>query len=79
MPVGLPLLKNVFIPLAKSVWVPFGLTTADSATDAVIQKKIDGSGMTTSVFSNKNLMKSLEKAALFIKSDSKTIGNNVKE
>ena len=43
---GLPLLKNVLQPLAKSVLMPVGLTAAAaSTTDVVIQKKF-GSGMT---------------------------------
>ena len=45
-------MKNALTPIAKSVLVPFGLTGAASATDAAIQKKILGSGMTTIVFSN---------------------------
>ena len=32
-------------PLAKSVFIPLGLTAAASATDASIQKKIIGSGI----------------------------------
>ena len=42
---GLPLMKNVLTPLAKSVLVILGLTAA-SATDASIQKEIFGSGTT---------------------------------
>ena len=42
---GLPLMKNVLTPLAKSVLIILGLTAA-SATDACIQKKIFGSGTT---------------------------------
>ena len=42
-----PLMKNVLKTLAKSVLIPFGLTVATSATDAAIQKKLFGSGMTT--------------------------------
>ena len=41
---GLPLLKNVIKPLAKSVLIPLGLTAAASAGDAGTQKKILGSG-----------------------------------
>ena len=41
---GLPLIKNVIKPLAKSVSIPLGLTTAASAADAGIHKKILGSG-----------------------------------
>ena len=40
---GLPLIKNVTKPLAKSVSVPLGLTAA-AAADAGIHKKILGSG-----------------------------------
>ena len=36
---GLPLMKNVLKPLAKSVLIPLGLTAAASATDAAIHKK----------------------------------------
>ena len=37
--IGLPLLKNVFKPLAKSVLIPLGLIAAASAADAGIHKK----------------------------------------
>ena len=36
---GLPLIKNVIKPLAKSVLIQLGLTAAASAADAGIQKK----------------------------------------
>ena len=36
---GLPIIKNVIQPLAKSVLNPLGLTVAASAADAGIQKK----------------------------------------
>ena len=36
---GLPLMKNVTKPLAKSVLIPLGLTAAASAADAGIRKK----------------------------------------
>ena len=41
---GLPLMKSVIKPLAKTVLVPLGLTAAGSAADAGIHKKILGSG-----------------------------------
>ena len=41
---GLPLIKNVIKPLAKSVLIPLGLTAAASAADAGMHKKILGSG-----------------------------------
>ena len=37
---GLPLIKNVIKPLAKSVLIPLGLTAAVSDADAGIHKKI---------------------------------------
>ena len=36
---GLPLMKNVTKPLAKSVLIPLGLTAAASAADAGTRKK----------------------------------------
>ena len=41
---GLPLIKSVIKPLAKSVLIPLGLTAAASAADARIHQKILGSG-----------------------------------
>ena len=49
---GLPLIKNVFKQLAKSVLIPLGLTAAASATDVGIHKKILRSGHTTPIISN---------------------------
>ena len=49
---GLPLLKNVIKPLAKSVLIPLGLTAAASAEDAGILKKKLGSDNTTMIISN---------------------------
>ena len=39
---GLPLIKNVIKPLAKSDLIPLGLTAAASAADAGKHKKILG-------------------------------------
>ena len=36
---GLPFIKNVIKPLAKSVLIPLGLTAAASAADGEIQKR----------------------------------------
>ena len=36
---GLPFIKNVIKPLAKSVLIPLGLTAAASAADVGIHKK----------------------------------------
>ena len=42
---GLPLMKNVLKPLAKSVLFPLELTIAVSATDAGIQKIVLDQGI----------------------------------
>ena len=52
---GLPLIKNVIKPLAKSALIPLGLTAAASAADAGIHKKILGSGTTTLIISNEEM------------------------
>ena len=65
---GLPLMKNVIKPLAKSVLVPLRLTAAASAADAEIHKNILGSGHnnTTLIITNdemddiSKIVKSLE-------------------
>ena len=55
---GLPLMKNVIKPLAKSVVIPLGLTAAASAENAGIHKKILGSGnRTTLIISNDEIRK----------------------
>ena len=46
---GLPLIKSVITPLAKSLLILLGLTAAASAADAAILKKILGSGNTTAL------------------------------
>ena len=50
---GLPLIKNVIKPLPKIVLVLLGLTAAASAADAVIHKKVLGSGHRLSSFNIK--------------------------
>ena len=54
---GLPLIKNVIKPLAKSVLIPLGLTAAASAADSGIHNKILGSGHnnTTLIISNNEM------------------------
>ena len=52
---GLPLIKNVTKPLAKSILIPLGSTAAASATDAGIHKKILGSGNATLIISNNEM------------------------
>ena len=75
-------------PLAKSVLIPIGLTTAASAADAGIHKKILGSGYnnnTTLIISNDEIndfikmVKSREDSGLLLKGVSQTVPNEVKE
>ena len=84
--IGLPLIKNVIKPLAKSALIPLGLTAAASAADAGIHKKILGSGNnTTLIISNKDMddlikiVKSLEDSGLLLKGVTETVQNEVKE
>ena len=70
---GLPLIRKVFKPLAKSVLIPLGLIAAASATDAAIHEKMFGSGTTTLIISNEEMndimkvIKSLEESGLLMK------------
>ena len=82
---GLPLIKSIIKPLAKSFLVPLGLTAAASAADAGIHKKILGSGHnnTTLIISNDEIdkfleiVKSLEDSGALLKGA--TIQNEAKE
>ena len=85
---GLPLIKHVFTPLAKSVLIPLGLTAAAAAADADagIHKKILASGgNTTLIISNKDMddlikiVKSLEDPGLLLKGVTESVQNEVKE
>ena len=82
---GLPLIKYVITPLAKSVLIPLGLTAAASAADAGIHKKILGSGNTTLIISNKDMddltkiVRSLEDSGLLLKGVTESVQNEVKE
>ena len=58
---GLPLMKSVIKPLAKSVSVPLGLTAAASAANAGIHKKILGSGHNTTLIISNDEMKDILK------------------
>ena len=72
---GLPLMKSVIKPLAKSVLIPLGLTAAVSAADAGIHERILGSGHnnTTLIISNDEMddilkiVKSLEDYGVLLK------------
>ena len=92
---GLPLIKNVIKPLAKSVLIPLGLTVAASAADAGIHKRILRSGRrhssssalhnTALTISNDEMkdiieiVKSFEYSGLLLKKVSETIENESKE
>ena len=81
---GLPLMKNVVKPLAKSILIPLGLTAATVA-DAGIRKKSLGSGTTALIISNDEMKdiirtaKSLQDSYLLLKGVNKTIQNEAKE
>ena len=76
---GLPLIRNVLKPLAKSILILLGLMAATSPTDAAILKKMFGSGFTTLIISNEEMndimkiVKSLEESGLLIKSVKKQL------
>ena len=82
---GLPLIKNVIKPFAKSLLIPLGLTAVASAGDAGIYKKILGSGnMTTLIISNDEIkdiikiVKFLEDSGLLLKEVAETVQNEQK-
>ena len=83
---GLPLMKSVIKPLAKSVLIPLGLTVAASAADAGIHKKILGSGDNTiliisddEIYDILKIIKSLEDSGVLLKGVSETIQHEAKE
>ena len=85
---GLPLMKSVIKPLAKSVLIPLGLTAAASTADAGIHKKILVSGHnnhTTLIISNDEIddilkiVKSLEDSGVLLKGVSETTQHEPKE
>ena len=82
---GLPLIRNILKPLAKTVLMPLGLTAAGKATDAAIHKKMSGSGETTLMNSNEEMIdiikiiRSLKEYGLSIKDIGKAIRNEAKK
>ena len=83
---GLPLIKNVIKPLAKSVLISLGLTAAALVADAGIHEKILGSGNTATLIVSNNemediikIVKSLEDSDLLLKGVTETVQNEVKE
>ena len=79
-----PLMK-VAIPLAKNALAPLGITSAASAIDAAIQKKINGSGTTTLIISNEEMndimktVQALEHSNILMKRITETIKKETKE
>ena len=82
---GLPLIRNILKPLAKTVLMLLGLTAVGTATDAAIHKKMFESGETTLMISNEEMIdiikiiRSLEEYGLLIKGIGKAIRNEAKE
>ena len=76
---------KVAIPLAKNVLSPLGITAAAPAIDAGIQKKMHGTGTTTSIIRNKEMndkmknFQSLEDSNILLKGVTKTIKSETKE
>ena len=68
----------------KSILAPLGITAATSGTDAVIQKKIRGSGTTTFIVSNKEMndimkiVQPLEDSNILLEGVTKTMKNETK-
>ena len=86
---GLPLIKTVINPLAKSILIPLILTAVASTADAGTHKKFLGSGHNhpssrTLIISNDEIediikiVKSLEDSGLSIKPGTETVQNEVK-
>ena len=92
---GIPFMRNVTKPLAKSVSIPLGLTAVAWAADAGIHKKILGSGRrhssssasynATLILSNdemediNKMVKSLEDFGLLLERVSKIVQNEPRE
>ena len=84
---GLPLMKSVIKPLAKSALIPLGLTAATSEADAGIHKKVLGSGHNNTILIISNnemddilkIVKSLENSGVLLKGVSETIQHEAKE
>ena len=78
-----PLMK-VALPLAKNVLAPLGLTTAMSAIDGSIQKKIHGSGIKLIIEEEDmkdiiEIIEALENSGILVIGVSKTMENETKE
>ena len=81
----LPKLIKPAISIGKNILAPLGLSASMSATDAAIQKKMYGSGMTTLIISNNDMddliktITTLEEHDILLKGTSKTIKNETNE
>ena len=77
-------LMIVALPLAKNVLAPLGLTTAMSAIDGSIQKKIHGSGVKLIIEQEDmndimKIIEALENSGILLKGVTKRIKNETKE
>ena len=76
---------KVAVPIAKNILAPLGITTAVSAIDARIQKKVDGSGTPILIISNEErndimkIVQAREDSNILLKGITKTIENETKE
>ena len=76
---------EVAVPIAKNILNLLGITAASSAIDAVIQKKIQGSGKTTLIVSIEELndimkiVRALKDFDIFLKRITKTTENETKD
>ena len=79
------LLMKVAVPSAKNILAPLVTTAAASEIYAIIQKKIHGSGATTSIISNEEMnyimkiVQALEDSKILLKETTETIENETKE
>ena len=77
--VGVPLTKNISTASAKSVLLELRITTWVSATDAAIQKRFFGFGMTALIIIHeeiqdiRKIVKYLEELGLLIKDITETV------
>ena len=85
--IGLLLIRNVIKPLAKTVLIPLGLTTAVSAADEGIYEKISGwrhKNTRTLIISNDEMEDNIKivkylDSGLLLKGVSETVQNEAKE
>ena len=81
---GLPSIKNVIKPLAKSVLIPLRLRAAAAAADEEIHKKVRIKKYQPKISNDEindiiKIIKSLEDSGLLLKGVTETVQNEVKE